>query len=206
MKRLKNYIGQLRLYSLADLILLLLAVKAAAPQFIGVILLHIPFLAYLESSHLHPYRAKMPRWIAYVIAIIGVVTYGRTEGLIYLFFSFLYTQKISKFGTLGPVFRGLQNLFIIAGIIGYNSSTPYIVGILFFLRNLAGDFRDTQKDKKEGMKTIPIVIGMKRNIRYIHLILMILTSVTWWSLSSIPAIWLLLVITIEVLTYNLTPR
>jgi hypothetical protein len=107
MKRFKNYIGQLRLYSLADLVLLLIALQAGTPQFIGAIILHVAFLAYLESSHSHPYRAKVPRWISYALAIIGVVIYGRIEGLIYLFFGFLYTQKIKGLGFVSPLFRGL---------------------------------------------------------------------------------------------------
>ena len=206
MKKIKNYIGQLRIYSLADLALLLIAIQADTPQFIGAILLHIAFLAYLENKHHHPYRAKVPLWISYVLAIIGVVIYGRIEGFIYLFFGLLYTQKIKGLGFISPLLRGLQNLFIVAGIIGYYSPLTYIICGLLLLRNLSGDFRDIEKDKKDGMKTIPILIGLNKNIKYIHLIHTILTSIVWWYMSSLPIGWLLFVIITQVSTYHLTSR
>ncbi|MES3006103.1 MAG: hypothetical protein V4664_04115 [Patescibacteria group bacterium] len=206
MKRFKNYLGQLRLYSLADLVLLLIALNADTAQFIGVLILHIAFLAYLENKHSHPYRAKVPRWVAYLLAIVGIFIFRKIEGLIYLLFAFLYTKKIKNLGFMSPLFRGLQNLFIIAAIIGYQSPIAYVASGLLLLRNLAGDFRDLEKDKTERMKTIPILIGMNRNIKHIHLIFTIFTSTVWWYLSPLSILWLLLIIVIQVCTYNLTPR
>ncbi len=206
MNRIKNYIGQLRLYSLADLILLLVAIRADRLEFIGAIILHIAFLAYLENKHSHPYRARVPRWISYILAIIGVLVYGKIEGIIYLLFGFLYVKKTRKLGFVSPALRGLQNLFIVAGVIGYHSVVTYIVGGLFLIRNLAGDFRDMAKDKKEGMRTFPVIIGVNNNFKYIHIILMIFTSAVWWYLSSTSISWLILIIIIEISTYNLTPR
>ncbi len=206
MKRFLNYIGQLRLYSLVDLILLLVVLRANTVEFIGVILLHVAFLTYLENTHSHKYRSKIPYWISYVLMALGLAVYGKIEGFIYLFFSFLYAQKVKKLGFVSPLFRGFQNFFIVAGVIGYQTPLPYIIGGLFFIRNLVGDFRDVEKDKKEGMKTVPVLLGVKRNIKYIHLIFIIFTSVVWWYLSLLSIGWLLLIIIIEILTYNLTPR
>ncbi len=206
MKKVKSYIGQLRLYSLADLVLLLIAIQAEVPQFIGAITLHIAFLAYLESKHSHSYRAKVPLEVSYVLAFIGAVIYGRIEGFIYIIFSVLYTQKIHKLGFVSPVCRALQTLFIVAGIIGYYSPITYVAAGLLFLRNVAGDFRDTEKDKKEGMKTLPVLMGANRNVKYIHLILTIVTSTVWWYLSPLYVGWLFLVIVIQISTYNLTSR
>ncbi len=206
MKKLKNYIGQLRLYSLADLILLLVALGTGKYQFIGAVVLHIAFLSYLENKHAHLYRAKISSWISYVLAVVGALFYRRIEGLFYLLFGFLYTKKNKKFGFLSPFYRGLQNLFIVGGIVGYSSGLIWIVGVLFVLRNLAGDFRDIEKDKIEETQTIPILLGFNKSIKYIHLILTIITSIVWWLISPISILWLLLVIAIQVSTYNLTPR
>lgn len=186
--------------------MLLVAIKADRLEFVGAIILRVAFLAYLESKHSHAYRAKVPRWVSYVLAVVGALVYGKIEGIIYLLFGFLYTKKTRQLGFASPILRGLQNLFIVAGIIGYHSPITYMVGVLFFLRNLAGDFRDTEKDKKEGMKTLPVIIGMNNNLKHIHLILIILTSTAWWYLSSVSISWLVLVIIIEISTYNLTTR
>lgn len=168
--------------------------------------MHLAFLVYLESRHSHSYRAKVPRWISYVLAILGIIFYGKIEALAYLFFGFLYTQKIKQFGFASPLFRGLQNVFLVSGIIGYTSPLTYLVGFLFFLRNLAGDFRDAGKDKKEGVGTIPVLIGIDRNVKYLHLAFTMFTSCVWWYLSTLSIGWLALVILIEASTYNLTPR
>lgn len=206
MTKVTNYIGQLRIYSLVDLVLLLIAVQADTLQFIGAIMLHLGFLAYLESRHSHAYREKIPRWVAYVVAGIGLFFYRKIEGLLYLCFSFLYTKKNKRWGFVSPFFRGLQNLFLVAGITGYHTYLPYLVAGLFLLRNIIGDVRDAGKDTKEGMHTIPILMGMKKNHRFVHLFFTIGTSILWWSLSPLGVSWLLLAIVLEVGTYHLTPR
>jgi 1,4-dihydroxy-2-naphthoate octaprenyltransferase len=206
MKIFLNYVGQLRLYSLADLVLLLVALRTGLPQLFGAVILHLAFLAYLESRHAHEYRAKVPRWIAYILAIFGLFLFGRVAGLLYLLTSYLYTKKTKNLGGFSPIFRALQNLFIVAGIIGYLSPLTYVVATIFFLRNLAGDFRDVEKDIKEGVKTLPIILGFKKSIKNIHLIATIITSVIWWSISTISIVWLVIVVFLELITYDLTPR
>lgn len=204
--KIKNYVGQLRLYSLLDLVLLLIALGSAPRLFIGALMLHIGFLAYLEGKHSHPYRNKIPQWISYALLIIGAITYGKIEGLFYILFSVLYVQKTKNLGFLSPLLRGLQNFFIIAGIIGYHSPLTYVASGLILFRNLTGDFRDTEKDRREGTNTIPVILEIKRSVKYIHLIFTIFTSVIWWYLSPLSIEWLLLIILIQLSTYNLTPR
>lgn len=206
MKIILNYIGQLRLYSLVDLVLLLYVLKVAPYQFIGIIFLHVAFLAYLEDKHAHSYRLKIPSIIYYLFGITGLVFFGKIEGLLYVICSYFYTLKTKNLGLLSPFLRGSQNFFITAAILGYSSSTPYLVGLVFFVRNLAGDFRDIEKDKKENIRTIPIILEIKKNFNYIHLITITLSSIVWWSLSAISVSWLILVILIEISSYNLTPR
>jgi 4-hydroxybenzoate polyprenyltransferase len=182
------------------------AIGTSKYQFVGAVVLHVSFLAYLESRHSHSYRARVPSWVAYSLAIIGTFLYGKIEALPYLFFSFLYTKKNKKLGLVSPVFRGLQSLFLVAGIAGYANFITYLAAGLLFLRNLFGDFRDVEKDKAEGMRTLPILAGVNKNIKYIHLAATIGTSIVWWIISPLSVIWLFVVIIIEVSTYNLTPR
>src|SRR3989339_908300 len=206
MKIFINYLGQIRLYSLTDLVLLLVVVGTGYHQLFGAVVLHLAFLAYLEHRHAHPYRAKVPVVVVCVLALTGLVYFGKIEGLFYLFFSYLYTRKTKERAFLSPVFRGLQYFFIVAGIIGYSSLIPYFVAIVITIRNLVGDLRDTEKDRKEGVRTIPVVLGVKRSIKHIHLVAMIITSVLWWLIATNPVsyLWLLVVICIEVSTYYLT--
>jgi 4-hydroxybenzoate polyprenyltransferase len=206
MKTFLNYLGQLRLYSLVDLILLLVALQTEIYQLVGAVMLHITFLAYLESRHAHNYRAKVPGSVSYILSIVGLIFYRKVEGFLYLVTSYLYTKKTKDLGRMSPFFRAIQNFFIVAGIVGYVSSIPYIVAVIFFLRNLIGDFRDIEKDKMEGVKTIPVILGLKKSIAHIHLLATMATSVIWWIISPLSVIWLAIVILIQASTYYLTPR
>lgn len=205
-KDFMNYLGQVRLYSLVDLILLLIAVKAERFEFIGAILLHLGFLAYLEFNHGHVYRKRIDSFIWICFGLLGIFFYRHVDVVGYILFSYLYTKKKEKgFAALAPVFRGLQSVFLIGGIIGY-------IGLLiplFFLmaiRNFVGDIRDIEKDKKEGMRTLPIVFGMNPSWYYWHLIVTMMTSTIIWFYADISFLWLLLVYIIQVISYDWTPR
>ncbi len=206
MKKIRDYIGILRLYSLLDLVLMLLAIRATNFELLGAVLLHIGFLAYLEYKHAHDYRAKLPFWIFPIITFVGAILFKHIESLGYIVTSYLYTKKTKKLGWFSPIARGLQNFFIVAGILGYTSILTLVIPLLFFVRNLAGDFRDAGKDSKEGMKTIPVLIGSNKNNKHIHLITLLVTSTIWWYMLGINILWLIPIFLIEVYTYNLTPR
>lgn len=207
MKKFFNYIGQIRLYSLADLILLLIAFKADNFEFFGVILLHLGFLLYLERKHSHHYREEFFVWIWILLIIFGAVLYKHIEFLPFLLFSYLYAKKSdSDFGTFSPVFRGLQVFFLVAGIAGYYNVLTWAVLPIIFVRNFMGDLRDARKDRKDGLKTLPIVLGFRKGSKYIHLIAIMVTSLIWWSFADIFVVYLFIVFAIEIITYNLTVR
>ncbi len=206
MKTFLNYLGQLRFYSLADLALLLIAVSATTYQLWGAVLLHVAFLAYLENRHAHTYRKNVPVSFSYILAISGLFFFQRFEGFLYILISHLYTKKTKSLGWLSPFCRGLQNFLIIGAITGYSSYAPYLVGVILFARNLTGDMRDVEKDREEGMRTIPVVLGMRKNMKYIHLAATMITSVVWWLISPLAVEWLGVVLVIQVATYRLTPR
>lgn len=202
-----NYLGQLRVYSLVDLVVLLIACGASSNEFLGAILLHIGFLAYLESRHQHSYRKNVPKYTWLVLILSGLLLYAHIEGFYFVIFSYLYTLKNKKyFALFSPLMRGFQNFFIVAGIIGYNNNLIWLVLILLTLRNLGGDFRDTVKDTGENMKTLPVVMGLKTDMKKVHLLLTILTTLVWFSYTYL-SLWLLVpIILIQIFSYNLTPR
>jgi 4-hydroxybenzoate polyprenyltransferase len=203
-----NYLGQLRIYSLIDYVVLLIASQANLYQFVGVILMHVGFLAYLESRHSHSYRKPVPKYLWIFLTILGMAFYGNyIFSILFVICSILYTLKTKKyFAIFAPVMRALQYFFLIGGITGFHSQLPWIALLVIFIRNFTGDVRDVVKDTGEGMKTLPIVIGLKRDIKYLHLITMLMTTTIWWTFTKIPLYFLPLILIIQILTYNLTAR
>jgi len=206
-KNFLNLLGQIRIYSLIDFILLLIAINSDKYQLAGAILLHLSFLLFLEENHNHPYRNKFPKYSWIIFLIIGFIFLHNFAILLFIIFSFFYTKKnIKIIGPFSPFIRGLQSYFIVASIAGFSSPVSYSAFCLLTIRNFAGDIRDIDKDKKSGMQTLPIILGIKGEFRYIHLILLLLTTTVWWIIADISITWLALIFIIQILTYNITPR
>ena len=202
-----NLLGQIRLYSLIDLILLLIAIKSGTFQLIGAVFLHLGFLLFLEYTHKHEYRIPFPKYLWAPLLLTGMVFYKSIFVTGFLICSFLYTKKnLPSLSPYGPIFRGLQNYFLVAGIIGFLNPLSLIVGGLFGLRNFAGDIRDITKDRKDKLKTLPMILGFNKDIKYIHLILLLLTTFIWWDISTSSLSWLIVAYIIQIGTYNLTQR
>ncbi|KKQ28477.1 MAG: hypothetical protein US41_C0003G0016 [Parcubacteria group bacterium GW2011_GWB1_37_13] len=207
MKIVLNYIGQLRIYSLVDLALLLVAVGATNEEFFGVFCLHIGFLAYLEGRHAHNGRVIVPKWTWAVFALVGMLFYQKFEAILFLVGGYLYTKKNTvSWGILSPFFRGFQLFFLMAGICGYSVCLPLVALVVSFIRNLIGDWRDVGKDQQAGMKTLPILLGIEHDLKYGHLIAVTMSTTVWWSYTDLSFYVLFYAIVIEVATYNLTPR
>lgn len=206
-KKFLNYFGQFRVYSFIDLFLLLVAAHAPISQMIGALLLWLGFIIYLEEQHKHDYRLRLPLKLWILFAITGLLFYWRVEGVFFVLASYIYTKKDDKyFALFAPFFRGLQNFFLIGGIIGYHNILTWLSLVLILVRNAVADFRDVEKDSSKGMKTIPVVFGIKKNIKYIHLIALMGTSFAWWHFSGIGIQYLVFVWIVQVFSYNLTPR
>ena len=202
-----NYLGQLRLYSFIDLIILLIATKATTFEFVGVVFLHIGFLAYLETQHQHSYRKKVPKYLWLILSLIGLLLYRHIEGILFIVCSYLYILKTKKsFALSAPIMRGLQYFFLVAGIVGYHNKLTYLALVLIIVRNFCGDLRDIIKDKKENLNTLPIAFGLNRDIKYVHLIAMLTTTFVWFQYANLAIYLLVPIFLIQILTYNLTPR
>ncbi len=205
--RFFNYLGQLRIYSLVDLILFSLAIGTNYFQMIGIVLLHLGFLIFLELAHKDRGRLPFPKysWIPFVL--VGGFLYQSFFALGFLIFGFLYSRKkLRYFEGAASFFRGLQYYFLSAGLLGFLHPVSLISGILLVFRNFAGDLRDVLKDRQEGIKTLPILLGCKKDRNHLHLIVLLGTSMVWCFIAGISPLWLIPVFVIEVGTYNWTPR
>lgn len=202
-----NYIGQLRIYSLVDLCILLVAFQSTRSEFVGVFALHIGFLAYLENRHGHEGRHPVPVWICPVFCVFGLLLVWKVEVALFFLFSYLYAKKNKKsYAMLSPFCRGLQMFFLSAAILGYRNRFSLIVFLVFLFRNAVGDWRDVEKDRRQGMRTLPIVFGAQKDMKHLHLAMMLVSSTIWWSHADISVGCLFVVCVIELTTYRLTPR
>jgi len=207
MKTFLNYLGQLRIYSLVDIVLLLVATHANVQLFAGSLLLWISFLCYLETSHKHSYRKTISPWLWIVLGLIGAALYRKPEVILFVVASYIYTQKTRKnVGLFSSLFRAMQNFFLVIGIVGFGNPLTGLSLVLVFIRNALGDLRDLEKDKKEGMTTLPMLLGFKKSVTYVHLVAVMLTSLVWWHFADISGWWLLPIFALQIFTYNLTPR
>jgi len=204
---LLNLFGQIRVYSLVDLILFAIAIGSNKFQIAGIILLHLGFLLFLEFTHKHAFRIPFPKYLWAVLLVIGVILYKNIAVAGFLLCSFFYVKKnLSKFGSYGPFLRGLQYYFLASGIIGFLNPVSFLAGGLLIIRNFAGDLRDVVKDRGEGLRTLPIIFGLKKDFKYLHLLALFATTLVWWYLSGISALWLVPIFLIQIGSYNLTPR
>lgn len=207
MKKILNYLGQLRIYSLIDLVLMMYVVGARGQTLWGAVFLWVGFLAYLESRHDHVYRAKTPRGLWVVLMFLGLILFRKVEGIGFIVAAYLYTQKNNKnYGIFSPFFRGLQSFLLVGGVAGFDSIFAWLALLLTFIRNLLGDFRDAGKDAKEGMQTLPILFGWRRNLPAVHLAGILGTTLVWWHYSGLGIFLLFFVWVIQLASYRLTPR
>lgn len=207
MKDFLNYLGQFRVYSALDLLLLLVAAGATNYEIAGVLLLNFGFMAHLEVLHKHSYRKNIPYIVPIILYIPGLFLFSRLEGFIYVILSHLYGQKKGNvLGVISPVIRGLQTYVLIGAVSGYTSTIALLGLLLIILRNLVGDLRDVSKDKVEGVKTLPILLDQNRDVKYGHLMALFITTIVWWTFTTLAWPILILVLLVEWATYYWTPR
>jgi hypothetical protein len=205
--KLLDLFGQIRIYSIIDLVLLAIVLNANAFQAAGIILLHIGYLLYLEFVHKHKYRAAFPKYLWLVLFITGTIFYNSIAVIGFLICSFFYVKKkLALFGLFSPCLRGLQYYFLASGVAGFLNPVSFLACGLVIIRNFAGDLRDISRDRKEGFKTIPVLLGLKKDVKYIHLLAMMGTTFIWWYMSGISVLWLIPIYTVQIGSYNITAR
>lgn len=123
-----------------------------------------------------------------------------------LFLIFIQKKRAVFFGISAPLWRGLQNVIF---AIGFNFQIAIIGFILIFTRNLIADFRDVGDDAARNIKTIPVILGIKRNqvwSFYAHIIFVVVTTIIWFNFSFLDRTWIWLIIPLQLISYPLTPR
>ena len=112
-----------------------------------------------------------------------------------------------RFFSVTSIFwRVTQYLVLIAP---FNLKLGILSAALGGARNLLGDFRDVENDRKDKMFTIPILLGLKKNHKwafYVHLGFVIATTILWFSYTQLNIAILIAVVALQIITYPLTPR
>lgn len=204
---MRGFIQVLRVYSLVDLALLMYVLEASERQLIGVLCLWVSFLLLLEWGHQHQYRPTVRTWSWIALGTLGLVLLPKLESVGFLLLGYLYTKKdCGYWAAIAPLIRGLQTVVLILAI-SASLQLGLLAGVAITVRNLLGDVRDAGKDRTEGMKTIPVLLGLRRNVRHVHLVATYGTTafwafgfgdVSWWTVAGI---W-----GVQSVTYHLTPR
>lgn len=202
-----NIIGQIRIYTLIELILFAYAIGSSLQEIAGIVLLHISFLFYLEAIHKHSYRVSIQRYIWVIMGLIGIFLYAKLAVIGFIFASMLYARKKHvPFSYLSPLSRGFQNYFLAAGIEGFLSPLAFLALGMLAIRNFAGDLRDITRDSAERMKTLPVILGITRDYKTVHILSLFVTTSIWWHIAGISIFWLISMYAIQLATYNITPR
>ena len=207
-KKFLNYLGQLRIYSFLDILVFATALSWKVDTIIGIGFIWLSFLLYLEGQHKDKPRLPVSEnlWLApFVVSLILLPPF---ICILFALFSFLYTKKNhgKLWGISAPLWRGLQNGVL---ALAFSPEIAVLAFILTLARNLIGDFRDAEDDKKRSITTIPVAIGLKNNQSwafYAHMILVVATTIIWFHYSFLALYLIWPIIVIEILSYPLTPR
>lgn len=201
-----NYFDLLRVYSLVDLALLLFAAEANARGFFGGIVLHISFLAFLESCHKQEGREPVPTEVGLPALIVAVLIWGQEKfASPFLLFTVMYAAKNRGYwGLASPFARGAQIFLLTVPFASLRFSL--IAACAMAIRNVAGDWRDVVADRRAGMHTWPIVLGVKEDWLFLHLAATVATTWLWWCFTELGLVWPLVVALIELASYYWTPR
>lgn len=204
---LKNYLGQLRMYSYVDLLLLLMAVKSSTLDVIAASMLWFGFLIFLEWIHKDKGRNKWPLYAWLIPWLVGIIIIQRWETVFFILLAVIYTlKKRYPVGLVAPLINGLLKVSLILLVSKPQIEITILIFVLFFIRNLMGDIRDAHKDSSEKVITLPVLMGYKKHTPYVYPLFLGFTSFIWVQIGNLP-IWLVPIgWLIQLGTYHLTPR
>lgn len=206
--RALNYVGQLRAYSYADLLLLLAALEAGPKELFVSSSLWMGFLVHLEWRHRDVGRLRWPWQVWAGLWLLGFALRPAVEVLIFFLVACAYTLK-KRYRVLGlasPVVNGAVKAALVGA--GTAAAAPQVILVFLVMaaRNLCGDVRDAKKDYDEGVVSVPVVFGYRRSTPYVYPVALALTSALWAWIGDLP-VWLLVSAwAVEAATYHLTPR
>lgn len=204
----RNYLGQLRLYSYADLLLLLAALGASLEEVIGGSLLWFGFLVYLDWHQQDRGRLRWPAGVWIVLWVLALALLHNVASVVCIGLACLYAAKksVSWIAALSPVVNGLLKASIAAAVGGVSAVVMLGVFAIAATRNLLGDLRDVEKDRSDGSDTIPIRLGAKSDVRWAYPLGLATSSLIWTVAGELPFWALATAWFVEAATYRLTPR
>lgn len=195
------------MYSYVDIILMLLAFKADVITIVSCSLLWFGFLIHLEWRHRDKGRLLWPVWSWIIPWIFGIIIHPSIFQIPFIVTCVAYSLKkqFNWIGLISWIINGSIKAWIVA-MIPAPFWGVFLVGGIMCIRNLAGDIRDAGKDSAERVLTLPVVLGLKKNVPYIYPTCLVITSILWVYIGGISFLWLIPVFIIQSLTYHLTPR
>ncbi|MGI8413717.1 MAG: hypothetical protein ACR2QA_14765 [Solirubrobacteraceae bacterium] len=207
-EKLANYVSQLRPYSYADLMLLMLAIGATPLEITQCSLLWFGFLILLEWWHKDDGRLPWPwpAWAATWTIAVAINPGPRLAAFIVVAILYSAKKTFPSVAVVSPLANGAVKGSLALLVVGTSWQTAVLVTAVMAARNLAGDFRDTVKDRKQGVQTIPVRLGLKRNVKFAYPTALTATSAFWVVWGGLPLWYVLPVWLIEQRTYRLTPR
>jgi hypothetical protein len=208
LRRFGNYLGQLRLYSYVDLALLLLAAGAATHQLWECSLLWFGFLVFLEWKHEDAGRARWPAWV-WATLWAGALIFVQSPAavpFIVLSVAYAYKKQIPTVAAYSFVLNGGLKTSLLLLIPGASLAFAGVVWAATSLRNLLGDFRDIEKDRPESVRTLPVRVGLQRDIKWLYPACLGATTLTWIALGGLPLWTAPIAWIVQGAVYKLTPR
>ncbi|MER5264299.1 hypothetical protein ABTZ99_19715 [Actinosynnema sp. NPDC002837] len=203
-----NYLGQLRLYSFVDLLLLLAAVGADGTEVVGVSLLWIGFLVHLEWRHRDDGRLRW-HWAAWLVPWLLAPLFLMSPWLVLYYalaVAYTYKKRFPAAGAVSPLLNGgLKATYVLL----LPTGTPVVTALVFVVmavRNLLGDVRDAAKDARQGVGTLPVLLGYRRRTPLVYPAGLVATSVLWTLWGNLPLWALAGALVVQASTYRLTPR
>jgi 4-hydroxybenzoate polyprenyltransferase len=208
LKTIINYVGQMRIYGIIDISVFALAVGCSLIEMIGVVLLWICFLLYLESIHRDALRLTIRRFVWLIVGIPTLFILPWWLPVAFMLAGYMYTKKKTNrfFGITSPLWRGIQGALI---AVAFMPEFAFLAFVVYAIRNLIGDFRDIGDDWNNGTHTLPVCIGFRKNQTWAfwgHLATVIGTTLLWSWYADLNITIILLCVVGEIITYPLTPR
>jgi hypothetical protein len=208
LKTIINYIGQMRIYSIIDILVFAKAVKCDVSEMFGLVLLWVSFLLYLESRHKDRLRLLVNQYLWVGVFLPTMVLLPWWLPLLFILAGVMYTNKKRNrfYGCTSPLWRGLQGGLM---ALAFMPTFTLLAFVVYTIRNLVGDFRDIGDGLKDGARTLPISLGYRRNQVWAfwgHLAMVVCTTLIWSWYAELSIVIVLLCILAEIVTYPLTPR
>jgi hypothetical protein len=206
--KVANYVGQLRLYSYVDLVLLWLWLGRDARSILAGTLLWFGFLVHLEWRHRDRGRLLWPWWAWAALIVSGAILAWSVWTFAFAALSALYAYKkrFPRIARFSFVYNGLLKVALLLATAPTSAPRACFVWVVMALRDLAGDFRDVEKDAEEGVETLPVWLGLRRDRRWLYPAALAVTSALWATLGHVQVVVLVACWAVQVSTYRLTPR